>query len=172
VQKPGSYVLSLDVKRSLRLSAGALHDIFLPAGHYVYIGSALGGIAGRVARHRRLAESKTGKLHWHIDYLLVHPNVKLIDVAELAGRSECDISRRIASKKGVSAPVSRFGSSDCRSGCKAHLYRLVKKMDLPPLGGRSCIFSCLDRRTRCYSSNPGRTSSELPWVLLVRYLRR
>jgi len=122
--KQGAYLLHLNVRRSLNLSVGALHGIFLPAGRYLYIGSARRGIDGRIARHRRLAEQKAGKLHWHIDYLLTHPQIQLTGQTTLPGRGECDISHRIASRKGVSAPVPDFGSTDCRSGCKAHLYRL------------------------------------------------
>jgi Uri superfamily endonuclease len=34
--------------------------------------------------------------------------------------------------KGVTAPVPGFGSSDCRAGCKAHLYRLPDNSGLAP----------------------------------------
>jgi Uri superfamily endonuclease len=124
MQETGAYLLYFHVMRSLTLSAGTLEDIYLPAGHYAYVGSARRGIAGRIARHRRLAEKKNGKLHWHVDYLLVHPQIRLTGEKAFAGYNECDISRKIASRKGVMVPVSRFGSSDCRSGCKAHLYLL------------------------------------------------
>jgi Uri superfamily endonuclease len=125
LQQQGAYVLYLDVQRPLTLWAGAvLKAIFLPAGHYVYVGSARRGIAGRIARHRRLAEQKAGNLHWHIDYLLAHPRIQLTGDAALGGCLECDVSRQIAARRGVSAPIPNFGSTDCRSGCKAHLYRL------------------------------------------------
>jgi len=124
MQKEGAYVLHLDVRQSLTLWVGALNCIFLPAGHYVYVGSARRGIDSRIARHKRLAGQKKGTHHWHIDYLLTHPQIQLTGETALSGRSECDVSRQIASRTGVSAPVPDFGSSDCRSGCKAHLYRL------------------------------------------------
>jgi len=122
MRKYGAYILYLDVLSPLTLKAGPFKDTAVQAGRYVYIGSARGGIEGRIARHRRLAEKKTGKLHWHIDYLLIHPQTRLTAYMELAGIGECDISRQIASRRGVSAPVPSFGASDCRFGCKAHLY--------------------------------------------------
>ncbi len=122
MRKYGAYILYLDVLRPLTLKAGPFKDTAVQPGRYVYIGSALGGIEGRIGRHRRLAEQKTGRLHWHIDYLLIHPQTRLTAYTELAGARECDISRQIALRRGVSAPVPNFGASDCRFGCKAHLY--------------------------------------------------
>ena len=127
-QKRGAYILYLHVNSSLTLSVGVFGDIYLPAGHYVYVGSARRGIAGRIARHKRLAETKAGKLHWHVDYLLGHPQIRLAGEAALPESGECEVSRRIASRKGVSVPIPRFGSSDCRSGCRAHLYRFSQKV--------------------------------------------
>jgi Uri superfamily endonuclease len=120
----GAYVLHLIVKRTVTICAGAIGAITLLSGHYVYVGSARKSIKSRVARHRRLALTKTGKLHWHIDYLLVHPEIELIGEEAFAGYKECDIAQRIASLKGASIPVPRFGASDCRSGCGAHLFRV------------------------------------------------
>jgi Uri superfamily endonuclease len=101
-----------------------LGSAFFPAGRYVYVGSALRGIVARVARHRRLAAQKTGKLHWHIDYLLVHPLVQWAGEQFLENGVECDISKKIEATDGVTAPVPGFGSSDCRAACRAHLYLL------------------------------------------------
>lgn len=120
----GAYILYLRIGRDLKLSVGALGKVSLPAGLYLYVGSARNSIAGRISRHLRLAESGTGKSHWHIDYLLLHPAIELTGIEAKPGAIECDVARDIASREGVSAPVSHFGSTDCRSGCKAHLFRL------------------------------------------------
>jgi Uri superfamily endonuclease len=120
----GAYALHLKVKRTVTLHAGAIGAITLHSGYYVYVGSARKSIEVRVSRHRRLAETKTGKLHWHIDYLLIHPDVELIGQEAFAGYPECGIAKRIASLKSTTVPVSRFGASDCRSGCGAHLFRV------------------------------------------------
>lgn len=124
----GAYVIHLEVRKAIRLHAGALGEILLPAGRYAYIGSARGGIAARIARHRRLAVEKAGKLHWHIDHVLAHPEVAWICGKALQEKSECEVSRRIASLKGATVPIPRFGASDCRSGCAAHFYRLRVKL--------------------------------------------
>ncbi len=116
----------LYVKRPITVCAGSLGQISFPQGHYVYVGSARRGIGGRIARHRRLAQNKAGRLHWHLDYLLVHRLVEWTGDEALSGKSECDVSLYIASSKGVSVPVPRFGASDCRAGCKSHLYRLSR----------------------------------------------
>ena len=124
MKKQGAYVLYLDVKQPLTLRVGSLENVFLPSGRYAYIGSARAGIAGRIRRHRRLAEEKAGKLHWHIDYLLVHPQIQLVGETILTGGSECAISHQVASRRGTTIPAPKFGSTDCRHRCKAHLYRL------------------------------------------------
>jgi Uri superfamily endonuclease len=122
----GAYVLHLDVKGTVTLRAGAIGTITLTPGRYVYVGSARKSIESRVARHQRLAKAKAGKLHWHIDYLLTHPGIELIGRDSYAGYGECDIAQRIASLQGSSVPVPHFGASDCRSGCRAHLFRVGK----------------------------------------------
>ncbi len=124
MHREGAYILYLDLPRPLTLNVGILKDSFFPAGRYAYVGSASRGIGQRMARHRRLAHLKTGKVHWHIDYLLIHPETRLTREKALAGFNECEVSKFIAARKGVTVPVSRFGSTDCRTGCKAHFYRL------------------------------------------------
>jgi len=120
----GAYILRLRIKRNLALPVGALGTIFLSTGYYVYIGSARRSIASRVARHRRLAESKTGTRHWHIDYLLSHPDIEIVSIEEKPGFVECAVAKKIASRPNTSVPVRRFGATDCRSGCEAHLFRI------------------------------------------------
>jgi Uri superfamily endonuclease len=129
MKKQGAYILYLDVKQPLTLCVGSLKTIFLPRGRYAYIGSARSGIESRIRRHKRLAEKKAGPCHWHIDYLLVHPQIKLTCEIPIPGGSECDISHQISSRKGTSAPVPKFGATDCREKCKAHLYLLKTMVD-------------------------------------------
>lgn len=127
MKKQGAYVLYFDVKQPLTLCIGSLKTILLPSGRYAYIGSARAGIEGRVRRHKRLAENKAGKCHWHVDYLLIHPQIQLVGETTFAGASECEISHQIASRKGTTVPIPKFGSTDCRHKCKAHLYRIRTK---------------------------------------------
>ena len=126
----GAYRLVLRLDRSVRVTPGKLGERRLRRGSYLYLGSAKRGLAQRVARHRRLAEEKVGSLHWHIDYLLTHADVRLIRVDRIPGGDECALSREIAARPG-SEPVTGFGATDCRNGCPAHLYRVTR---IPPRG--------------------------------------
>jgi len=72
----GCYQLKIKIKQNISLQIGALGVCNFPKGDYVYTGSAMRNLTQRVARHRR----KNKKLHWHIDYLLTHPEVELVDV--------------------------------------------------------------------------------------------
>ena len=130
MKRKGAYVLYLDMPRALILNVGTLRSSFFTAGRYAYVGSASGGIDQRIARHRRLAHLKTGKVHWHIDYLLIHPDIKLTRQRAFPGCSECAISQKIASRQGVTIPVPKFGSTDCKAGCAAHLYRVRDRTEL------------------------------------------
>jgi Uri superfamily endonuclease len=120
----GAYVLILELRGPARLRVGALGSHELNPGTYLYVGSARSGIEARVARHGRLAETKAGNAHWHIDSLLLHPQCRLAGVRVLAGAAECPVSLAIARGRGVVAPVRGFGATDCRAGCRAHLYRV------------------------------------------------
>lgn len=120
--EPGTYALVCENTSPLRLQAGCLGSFTLDPGRYVYIGSAHGpgGLQARVARHLRRAK----RLRWHIDYLAEAAPV--IHVVAMPGRIrlECAWVGRLTALPGVSAPIPRFGSSDCRAGCPAHLLRL------------------------------------------------
>ncbi len=121
---PGAYVLHLSLSGPVKMQIRTLGDHVLAPGRYLYVGSARRGTAARCARHERLARMKTGKIRWHIDHLLIHPDCRLVLIDSLPGAEECVISGRIARQKRVVAPIPGFGSTDCRSGCPAHLYRL------------------------------------------------
>ncbi len=54
-------------------------------GWYVYIGSALNGISGRLQRHLR----RRKRARWHIDYLLAHGELEAVVAAETHDRLEC-----------------------------------------------------------------------------------
>jgi Uri superfamily endonuclease len=120
----GAYVLHILLTGPVRVGIETLGAHELGAGRYLYVGSAKRGIAQRCARHLRLAREKSGKVHWHVDYLLVDSHCVLAGIDTFPSAEECLVSRRIALRKRVSVPIPGFGSSDCRSGCRAHLYRV------------------------------------------------
>lgn len=107
-----TYQLLIEVNGPLRVSVGRLGTFDFPAGRYVYTGSALRNFEARVNRHL----STVKRMHWHIDYLLAAPGVRVVEVRRYA-QAECLINQRT---EGL-IPVAGFGASDCRAGCGSHL---------------------------------------------------
>jgi Uri superfamily endonuclease len=110
-----TYQLLIEVAAPVRVRVGRLGDFDFPAGLYLYTGSALRNFEARVARH--LAPAK--KMHWHVDYLLAAPGVRVREVRR-HDAAECVVNGQQAG----AVVVSGFGSSDCRAGCGSHLKRL------------------------------------------------
>lgn len=98
----------------------------LPAGRYLYFGSARGpgGIRGRCIRHFR----RPKKTHWHVDWLTA--KAARMMVAAFPGLGECELVAwtQAAGGTAIAIPVPGFGSTDCRR-CAAHLLALTG--DLP-----------------------------------------
>ena len=103
----------IHVPYEIQLSIGALGDLKLKAGYYVYVGSALGGLEARVQRH--VGENK--KIHWHIDHLLTRGRVIDAIQGETTERKECAVAVELAKHL---KSIAGFGSSDCK--CESHLF--------------------------------------------------
>ena len=101
------------LKNHKEIDVGSLGSISFPKGYYLYIGSAMNGIEGRVKRHKRDRK----KLHWHVDYLLNKASISSIYFIESRERLECSLANRFADRFKV---IPKFGSSDCL--CKGHLF--------------------------------------------------
>lgn len=114
--KAGVYALVLRVSTNSPIEIGRLGKTEFPEGIYVYVGSAMNSLQGRISRHLRHAKRK----HWHIDYLLDGIIAKPLGVAwkPTSRRIECSVSRRISSSASMS--VEDFGCSDC--DCASHLH--------------------------------------------------
>jgi Uri superfamily endonuclease len=110
--QPVSYQLVLHVEKSLTLQVGRLGTVRLPAGRYVYTGSARRGLEARIARHLR----KDKPRRWHIDWLTTAPGISIVRVVR-STREECELNRATRGH----AVIDGVGSSDCRAGCGAHL---------------------------------------------------
>ncbi len=112
----GTYSLLVTLPEATRIEVGALGEHVFPAGAYAYTGSALGsGGFARVDRHRRLARCASDARHWHVDYLIGHPDAALRAVVTSAGADvECAVADRLGD-----GPVPGFGASDC--DCPSHL---------------------------------------------------
>jgi len=114
VKDRGSYLLIVEIPRKTRLQAGGLAGRNFPKGYYVYVGSAMGDLSSRLARHQR----KTKKLRWHIDYLTAKADRIIPLPIRSSERLECGIAEALSAilKPGPGG----FGSSDCR--CAGHLF--------------------------------------------------
>jgi Uri superfamily endonuclease len=109
----------LFLEKAMTIRVGALGRFRFPRGYYMYIGSAMNGLDGRVRRH--LARDK--QLFWHIDYFLKH--ARIVDVWTQQGRRrlECAWAARVLALETADVIAERFGASDCR--CRTHLIRLT-----------------------------------------------
>ena len=114
----GVYRLWLRLRRPVLLHVGSLGWVQFRAGMYVYTGRAARGLRARVLRHVRGGRRR----HWHIDYLLRSSvaRVRRVVLASTDPDDECAVNCELANEGSVAVP--RFGASDCRSGCPAHLW--------------------------------------------------
>ena len=103
----------MELSRARELQVGRLGRFRFHPGPYFYVGSAMGGLDGRLARHAR-----GGPLRWHIDYLLAKARLAGAWTVVSGDRLECRIARSLSQV--LELPVPRFGASDCR--CPGHLF--------------------------------------------------
>ena len=127
--RPQTYQLEIEVGRSLRIAIGRLGEFDFPAGRYVYTGSARRGLDARVQRHL----SGARRLHWHIDYLLAMPGVRITEVFT-TDEPECTANQRT----GGAIVVQGFGSSDCTSDCGSHLKLVARRWPGNPRQTAEC----------------------------------
>ena len=126
---PGTYVLVMRLHETTTIDVGRLGALAFEPGWYLYVGSALGGLEARLARHLRAEK----RLHWHIDYFLRHARIELIWYREGRERLECGWARTLAQTPGVQPVAPGFGASDC--ACRTHLfYSATPQPALPGCG--------------------------------------
>lgn len=131
---PGTYLLILCLPGAINLQVGKLGEAEYKPGYYLYAGSAAGpgGLSARIGRHIK----KDKPIHWHIDYLRAAANVVgWVYTRHFShdGRLECVWSQALLSMPLAQVPQYGFGSSDCCSGCPAHLVYLP---DFTPACGK------------------------------------
>lgn len=107
-----TYQLIIKLNKNLLINVGKLGAIDFQKGTYFYTGSAKKNMEARIERHN----SKYKKLHWHIDYLTILPQVQIKDVLYFS-EDECTVNQKTA---GI-IPVPGFGASDCKQKCISHL---------------------------------------------------
>jgi len=110
----GSYLIVGRLRNSVEIKTGAMGNIYYKKAFYIYVGSAMNSLSGRIRRHLR--SHKVRK--WHIDYLVSF----LEDLRAIPIQShqalECAISQELASIS--TGHIKEFGSSDC--SCRSHLF--------------------------------------------------
>ena len=131
--QPGVYVLLIALAAPIDIVLPREAPVTLPAGRYLYCGSAHGpgGLRARLSRHQRRGKT----LRWHVD--------RLTEAGDVLGAwwflrgTECDLVAGLAS---LPAPVPGFGSSDC-AACRSHLLRWTDgaRLPLPPRGEPSGV---------------------------------
>jgi sugar fermentation stimulation protein A len=113
-QDRGAYFILLELPAAQTFEVGALGELDLRAGFYVYVGSAMRALSKRVERHRRRRKQR----HWHIDSL--RERALFHEALPIRGseRLECELAAAVRAK--ADWTVARFGASDC--GCGGHLF--------------------------------------------------
>ena len=111
----GIYLLLIYLKKDSKIKVGSLGKIDFKKGYYIYVGSAQNSLEHRIKRHM----SKNKKKFWHIDYLLLNKNAKIIDIfyKEAKKSEECKTASKLLK---ILTPIEKFGCSDCK--CKSHLF--------------------------------------------------
>ncbi|MGD9375211.1 MAG: DUF123 domain-containing protein [Anaerolineae bacterium] len=119
----GTYVLALVLDTPRRLAVGRLGVFEFPPGWYLYVGSARGGggLAARLARHRRHLGTEK-RAHWHIDYVREAASWGGAWIRPSRMSLECEWAQLLYALPGATVTASRFGASDCR--CPGHLVRV------------------------------------------------
>lgn len=142
---PGTYLLQLHLSRPRVLTIGRMGRVRFPAGDYAYVGSAFGpgGLRARLGRHLR----SVGRPRWHIDALRAVANLRGYCFVATDRSLECDWSQALAALPGARITAPGFGSSDCRSGCRAHLIAFSPDTALHDLR------SALQHASKCISFN-------------------
>ncbi len=116
-QSGGTYTLLVEMSGAADIGVGALGEQHFESGWYAYVGSALGsGGFSRTERHRELAAGERETRHWHVDYLLGHPESRLESAVKTSGvDGECAVASALENPK-----ITGFGCSDC--SCETHLF--------------------------------------------------
>lgn len=114
----GTYVLLIRLIEDKEITIGKLGKIEFKAGNYLYVGSALNSLEGRIKRHLRIDK----KIFWHIDYLLERAEIEDVFYKKSEKKEECVVAKKIAGKF---KSIKGFGSSDCC--CVGHLFYTKEK---------------------------------------------
>jgi Uri superfamily endonuclease len=120
----GTYNLIFRADRGHEVQIGALGQLQVHPGFYLYVGSAFGsgGLRSRIAHH--LAVQRKASVgcapHWHLDYLHPYSQPYALWFTYDDQRREHQWAQVLLNDHLASVPLLRFGASDCR--CPTHLF--------------------------------------------------
>lgn len=112
----GSYCIASFLREDSDIEIAKLGTFSFLRGMYVYTGSALSSLEGRIGRHL----GKEKKMKWHIDFFLEKAEAIAFISVISSKREECSMNSKFLEEGDVL--VKGFGSSDC--GCPTHLVYL------------------------------------------------
>ena len=130
----GIYQINIEVVQESVISIGQLGSFIFPKGKYVYTGRAKKYLLQRIKRHHKTNK----KCFWHIDYLLIHKHVKIINITLKSNdfNKECSENKKLINCK-TKIIANKFGSTDCKHKCNSHLLYLNSWYD------KSFLFSLI-----------------------------
>jgi len=131
----GVYLLRIQIAEPLSVVFGRFRHgvvIPIPAGEYIYVGSALGGLGRRLLRHATRSDSSAHpvrsalvdhfgftpppakRLRWHVDFLLDQPEAALTHVIAIhtARRIESPLAEWLMNHPDTWIPAPGLGASD------------------------------------------------------------
>ncbi|WP_069365418.1 GIY-YIG nuclease family protein [Salisediminibacterium beveridgei] len=115
------YLILFYTNQSTGVKVGALGNVYLSAGYYVYVGSARRAIGARLKRHRRIVKTK----RWHLDY--VRPALKWRgSIKCVTHDGECALADQVRHQLNGVTVKKRLGSSDCK--CETHFLKLTGQL--------------------------------------------
>jgi Uri superfamily endonuclease len=112
-----TYLLIMQGDVSRQVNVGALGEVSLEPGWYLYVGSARRHLEARLRRHLRQEKRR----RWHIDYLLIGDACEIREIWAGEGMAECQLAGSLLALPEISIPKPRLGASDCR--CPAHFFQ-------------------------------------------------
>lgn len=132
----GIYCLQLKCSKKYTIEIGKLGTFQFEPGYYHYIGSAMNSLEKRTARYF----SKIDNHHWHIDHLLKKAIPVTIVKIKTEKRLECKFNNVFQEYFNTTAPIKKFGSSDCN--CFSHLH--FTKNNILPFMVKEAVYEKLD----------------------------
>jgi sugar fermentation stimulation protein A len=111
----GTYLLILYNDKSFTKKIGSLGERAFKKGYYVYVGSAMKGLANRIKRHMK----KNKKRHWHLDYIVPY-SMKVVRFHRIRRQERVEESLAHRLLEICDDHVPGFGASD--TGAISHLF--------------------------------------------------